>query len=282
VTFYKSLGMNKVLRIDIGLGAIGICILGSCVGIKEITGMAIAEQLSQPLRSQIQIVTQRINQALYGLGLPKTAGTGGSVRIMDGSGGGFESSNVKILPILALMVPEDGAKSASDRPTVYWNAILNKTEDYRLTFFLQETAEETSKVVLEREIVVTKGGLYRFQIPQAVDTNTPRRWGVRCKWVSGRVEVANGLISVIEPKPEVKVALDAAKSDLDKARVYATNGYWYDALNAYTNWIENNPQDAKAIQERGDVIKEGFKGHKGLDTTSFVAQVNSAAIQEFK
>jgi hypothetical protein len=275
--------MNKILRIDIGIGVIGICIFGSCViGIKEITGMAIAEQLSKPLRYQIQIIAERFNQTLYGLGLPKTAGTGGSVRLTDDLGGGFESSKLKTLPILALMVPEDGAKSASDRPTVYWNMILNKSQDYKLTFFLQETAEETSKIILEQEIVITKGGLFRFQIPQTIDTSTPRRWGIRCKWTDGKIVAANGLISVTEPKPEVKLALNTAKTELDKARVYASNGYWYDALNAYTNWIESNPQDAKAIQERGDVIAEGFKGHKDLDTKSFVAQINSAPIQEFK
>jgi len=272
-------GMNKILRIKIGLGIVGICIMG----VNE--GMAIAapltSHLKSHLKSQVQVIAQKISQALFGLGLPKTAGTGGSVRLKDDVGG-FESSGAKFLPILALLVPEDGAKTASDRPTVYWNMILNTPQDYKLTFFLQETAEENSKVVLEQEVTITKGGLFKFQIPQSINANTPRRWGIKCKWPNGRIVAANGIFTVTDPKPEVKMALSTAKTDLDKARVYASNSYWYDALDAYTNWINANPQDTGAIQERGKVITEGFKDRKGLNTETFVAQINTAQIQQFK
>jgi Domain of Unknown Function (DUF928) len=264
--------MNKILRV--GIGVLGICL----VGLNKLTGMAIAD----PIKYQVQIIAQQFKQAIYGLGLPKTAGTGGSVRLKDESGGGFESSSSKTLPILALMVPEDGARTASSRPTVYWNMILNDPQDYKLTFFLQETAEESSKVILEQEITITKGGLFKYQVPQSIDTSTPRRWGVKCKWPSGRVVNANGLLAFIEPKPEVKLALESAKTDLDKARVYASNSYWYDAMDAYTSWIKANPQDMIAIKERGAVIDEGFKGRQGLNLKTFVAQVNSAVIQDFQ
>lgn len=259
--------MNKNFRIGFGFGVIAIC----AIGVNEFMGMAIANSL----KYQVQIIAQQFKQAIYGLGLPKTAGTGGSVRLKDEPGN-------KTLPILALMVPEDGARTVSSRPTVYWNMILNEPQDYKLTFFLQETAEEDSKVVLEQEVTITKGGLFRLQIPQSIDPNTSRRWGVKCKWPSGRVVTGNGILAFTEPKPEMKLALESAKTDLDRARVYASNGYWYDALDAYTNWIKANPNDTIAIQERGTVIEAGFKGHKGLDTRTFIAQVNSAEIQEFK
>lgn len=265
--------MNKIFRIGIGFGVIGIC----AIGINEFMGMAIAN----PLRYQVQIIAQQFKQAIYGLGLPKTAGTGGSVRLKD-EPGGFESSGTKTLPILALMVPEDGARTVSSRPTVYWNMILNEPQDYKLTFFLQETAEENSKVVLEQEVTITKGGLFRFQIPQSIDPNTSRRWGVKCKWPTGKVVTGNGILAFTEPKPEMKLALESVKTDLDRARVYASSGYWYDALDAYTNWIKANPNDAIAMQERGTLIDAGFNGRKGLDTKTFIAQVNSAEIQEFK
>jgi hypothetical protein len=261
----------KILKVSLSLG------IACVVGINELAISAIAT----PLRYQAQLVAQKISQALYGLGLPKTAGTGGSVRLKDDTGGGFESSGAKTIPILALMVPEDGARTASLRPTVYWNMVLNEPQDYKLTFFLQESVAEDSKVVLEQEITITKGGLFKFQLPQ-IEGNAPRRWGVRCQWVSGRVVTANGLLAFSEPKPQVKMALSAAKTDLEKARVYADSGYWYDAIDAYTNWINANPQDSVAIQERGNIIGEGFKQRNGVDTKSFVAQINSAPVKEFK
>jgi hypothetical protein len=280
VTFNTGKGdtaadMNKILRIKICLGVVGICVMG----VNEVAGMAIAAPLTSHLKFQVQLIAQKVSQALFGLGLPKTAGTGGSVRLKDD---GLESSGGKFLPILALLVPEDGAKTASDRPTVYWNMILNYPQDYKLTFFLQETAEENSKVVLEQEVTITKGGLFKFQIPQSINPNAPRRWGIKCKWPDGKIVAANGVFAFTEPNSEIKMALSAAKTDLDKARIYASNSYWYDALDAYTNWINANPQDNVAIQERGKVITEGFKDRKGLNTETFVAQINTAQIKEFK
>jgi hypothetical protein len=270
--FFAGKGMNKIFKIIMGAGIVGL------VSLNELANTAIAT----PLRYQAQLVAQKISQALYGLGLPKTAGTGGSVRLRDETGGGFESSGTRTIPILALMVPEDGARTASLRPTVYWNMVLNEPQDYKLSFFLQETAAEDSKVVLEQEITITKGGLFKFQIPQTLEGTAPRRWGVRCKWADGRIVTANGLLAFSEPKPEIKMALSAAKTDLEKARVYADSGYWYDAIDSYTNWINGNPQDSMAIQERGNIIREGFKGRQGVDTKSFVSQINSAPVKEFK
>ena len=147
---------------------------------------------------------------------------------------------------------------------------------------MQESAEENSKVVLEQEITITRGGLFRFQIPQSIDPNTSRRWGIKCTWPLGKIVAGNGILAFTEPQPEMKLALESAKTSLDRARVYASNGYWYDALDAYTNWIKANPNDAIAIQERGIVIEAGFEGRKGLDPKTFIAQINSADIQEFK
>jgi hypothetical protein len=265
--------MSKILPIKI---AFGIFIISGMAG-NEISSMAIANSV----KAQVQIIAQKIKQTIYGLGLPKTAGTGGSVRLKEELGG-FESSGGKTLPILALMVPEDGARTASAQPTVYWNMILNEPQDYKLTFFLQEAAAENSKVIFEQEITITKGGLFKFQLPQSLGANIPRRWGVKCKWASGKVVEANGILAFTDPKPEFKVALESAQSSLEKARVYVSYGYWYDALDAYNNWITANPQDAKAIQERSSLISEGFQGHKGLNTKAFIAQINTAAIQEFK
>ena len=269
MAFWTVKGISKI-----GLGFF----IGGGIVVNGFSNTAIADSL----KYQVQIIAQKITQTLYGLGLPKTAGTGGSVRLKDDQDLVLRSGTARALPILALMVPEDGARTSSARPTLYWNMILNEPQDYKLTFFLQETAAENSKVVLEQEITITKGGLFKFQLPQSLDANIPRRWGVKCKWASGKVVEANGILAFTEPKPEFKVALESAQSSLEKARVYVSYGYWYDALDAYNNWITANPQDAKAIQERSSLISEGFQGHKGLNTKAFIAQINTAAIQEFK
>lgn len=40
---------------------------------------------------------------------------------------------------------------------------------------------------------------------------------------------------------------------------YNSFGYWYDALDAYNQWLEANPQDSVATSERRDMLAEGFK-----------------------
>ncbi len=234
-----------------------------------------------------QIVSQQVKPQSYGLGQPKTSSTGGSVRLTGDERGGFESSGKpKTLPILALLVPEDGARTASSRPTVYWYMILNGAQNYKLTFSLNETAAEDSKVVLEQEITVAKGGLFKFQIPHSLETNVPRRWSVKCIWPMGKVVMASGILAVAEPKPEIKMAISSAKTDLDKARVYADNGFWYDALDAYSSWINANPKDAAARSERDNLIgagfKESFKENKEFDLNTFIDKVNLEPVQEFK
>ena len=227
------------------------------------------------------LFSQPLNKFNYGLGLPRTAGTGGSVRLKDGSGGGFESSTFRTVPILALMVPEDGAKTASSRPTVYWNMVLNQTQNYKLTFYLHETAEETSKVVLEEEITITKGGLFKYQIPQNLDANVPRRWGVRCRWENGRIVEAGGVVVFREASSELKTSLAQATNLRQKAQLYAQAGYWYDALDAYNVWISANPQDQTALNERAELIRQGFSEPQGFRIRDLIAQINIAPLQEF-
>ena len=211
----------------------------------------------------------------YGLGLPKTSNSGGSVRFLDKT---IDNPITRTVPILALMVPEDGAKTASSRPTVYWNMVLNQTQNYKLTFYLHETAEETSKVVLEEEITITKGGLFKYQIPQNLDANVPRRWGVRCRWENGRIVEAGGVVVFREASSELKTSLAQATNLRQKAQLYAQAGYWYDALDAYNVWISANPQDQTALNERAELIRQGFRA----GTRDLIAQINTTTLQEFK
>ena len=103
--------------------------------------------------------TKQLKKSSYGLGLPKTAGTGGSARVLDDGVGGFESSGTTTtIPILALMVPEDGAKTSSARPTFYWY-VFGGDINYKATFNLYEDSSTGAKSIYQLESNITKGGL---------------------------------------------------------------------------------------------------------------------------
>ena len=206
--------------------------------------------------------------AQYGLGLPKSAGSGGATRSDK-------------LPEIMMLVPEDGAKSFVTRPTFYWyiapptpeqSASTTETNleqvkspsSNQITFFLRDGYEKISKSIFIAEGKIDKPGLYKFTLPEnspELITGKVQHWQIR--WQSNG---GNSQINVYAPirRDEdlvVAKAIAVAKNDLEKARIFTKNAYWYDAIDAYTSWLIKNPQDQVAKNERGDLLKEGLKSN---------------------
>jgi hypothetical protein len=205
--------------------------------------------------------------AQYGLGLPKSAGSGGATR----------SADTEKPPQIIMIVPEDGAKSFSSRPTFYWyitdllkdQSNLN-TASQKVTnlvdFFLRDGSDQTSKPIFTVQGKIDKPGLYKFTLPEnSPELVTGKVQGWQIRWqING-----NPLINVkatIRRDQDLVVAkaIAEAKTDLEKARIFAKNAYWYDAIDAYTNWLIKNPKDTVALTERGDLLKSGFKNHRAF------------------
>jgi hypothetical protein len=202
--------------------------------------------------------------AQYNLGLPKSAGTGGATR--------------GILPPITILAPEDGAKTLASRPTFYWyispdnaattdsTTTIPKVEDdkssSKITFFLRDSIDRSAKSIFVAEGKAKGAGLYKFTLPE----NAPelvkgkvQRWQIR--WQQG--ENSSLQVDVNYPirrddDPATLKAIASAKNDLEKARIYAKNAYWYDAIDAYSNWLSKNPKDDVALTERSNLLKAGL------------------------
>ena len=201
--------------------------------------------------------------AQYGLGLPKSAGTGGATR-----------GN---LPQITMLVPEDGAKTLAARPTFYWyiaaanlapSTTVPKVDDgknsFKVTFFLRDGNAVTAKSVFVAEGKAEEPGLYKFTLPEAAPElvkGKVQRWQIRWQTNAGVSQVDVNSPILRDDNPAVLKAIALSKSDLEKARIYVKNVYWYDAIDAYTNWLSANPQDEVARTERSNLLKEGFKTH---------------------
>jgi hypothetical protein len=200
------------------------------------------------LAGSLMVSAQPRNQS-YGLGVPKTAGTGGATR-----------GN---LPQLVMLVPEDGARTMSDRPTFYWYV---GEAPFRTTFFLRDANETTAKPIYRIEAEAKKSGLYRVTLPESVrlTRGQVQRWQVRWQDVRGvnQIDVASAI--KFDANPQVQTAVDRAQNDLDRARIFAANLYWYDAFDAYTKWLEANPTDKIARQERAELVRAGFQSSSRL------------------
>lgn len=108
--------------------------------------------------------------AQYGLGLPKSAGSGGATRSDK-------------LPEIMMLVPEDGAKSFLTRPTFYWYIApptpeqsasttetnleqVKSSSSNQITFFLRDGYEKISKSVFIAEGKIDKPDYTNLHYPK--------------------------------------------------------------------------------------------------------------------
>jgi tetratricopeptide (TPR) repeat protein len=186
----------------------------------------------------------------YGLGtLPGTARSGGGIRTPNQ------------LTRITLLAPQDGGITLSERPTFYWYvAPIAGDKDYSTFptgFRLRDPGDNIKAFEIKRS--GTKVGLYSLTLPAitpAMEIGKDQAWVVQ--------DFSNNFTStsvvVRLKKNEVAIAeLNKAKTNLEKARIYERYGYWYDALHAYTQWIEANPKDTIAQRERANMIEVGLK-----------------------
>jgi hypothetical protein len=201
--------------------------------------------------------------AQYGLGLPKSAGSGGATRSVDS------------LPHVTILVPGDGARTLASRPTFYWYiapqdiattpstpSTTVPTADegkspFKVTFFLRDGNERASKSIFKAEGKAQGAGLYKFTLPEnapELKIGKVQRWQVRWEGTNGAVQVDVNALIRRDDDPLVAKEIASAKNDLEKARIYAKKAYWYDAIDAYTSWISKNPKDNVAIAERSNLL----------------------------
>lgn len=228
--------------------------------------------------------------AQYGLGLPSSAASGGATRSPD-------------KPTITLIVPRDGAKTLSARPTFFLSVnppeitqstsvsspkIRDRLSDRKkivtINFILRDGNEMSSQPIFTAEGKVDQFGLYKFTLPEnapALIKGKPQRWQIR---FNDRISNVYATIR-LDADPTIANAIAAASNDLEKARIYTKNAYWYDALDAYTSWLAANPKDAVALAERRNLLEAGLKNHwdfaKKSQTPNSTEELDSAKLSQF-
>lgn len=210
-----------------------------------------------------QALGQQNSSSSYGLGIVQKQSYIGQVRCAD----------LANLVSIDLLAPEDGARTLSERPTFYWYiehkllASKNTTQvsygnNFYVDFFVRDGFARNAKSIFRSRSEVTpkvKSGLYRFELPAnapSLQINKTYSWHIRYIQPSSQdnSDITNQIdiraIIKRESNPSVMERVQAASTHLDKARIFAENLYWYDALDAYTKWIDVNPNDTAALRER--------------------------------
>lgn len=231
--------------------------------------------------------------AQYGLGLPSSAASGGATRSPD-------------KPTVTLIVPRDGAKTLSARPTFFLSVnppetaqsvsvsspkisdrrdrINNRKKIVTINFILRDGNEMSSQPIFTAEGKVDQFGVYKFTLPEnapALIKGKAQRWQIRFN-----DQISNVYATIrFDADPTVAKAIASASNELEKARIYTKNAYWYDALDAYTNWLATNPKDAVARAERRSLLEAGLKNHldftKKSPTLNPTEELDPAKLSQF-
>ena len=256
----------------------------------------------------------------YGLGLPKTASTGGGTRLFNPDFGTIRSvpinppttirggaSSAPIdsqqqllrgqqLPLLILITPEDGARTAISQPTLYWhlhdknaqassskidnlenNSSKVNTKNTFVGKFSLTTLEGDKSITIFQTDLKISSGLSRFKLPIAASLQSSKtyRWQITVQDKRAKEVTASGWIVYTPPDDNLQKSLVRALTIRDRAKIYAEAGYWFEAIDGYTRWLNFKPEDLKARTARNEILKSGFATNKNLDFEDFIGLLNT-------
>ncbi|MCL1468197.1 DUF928 domain-containing protein [Argonema galeatum] len=154
----------------------------------------------------------------------------------------------QILPVF--LVPQDHAgQTTSSRPKFFW--YMSDTSSVEFTLKKEGANEPFFKERLE----VPKAGIIQTEIPKGQPELTVGQdylWSVSvvCNTERGSKKVTvQALIRRVAPTEELTRRLRRAQSERDRARIYAQQGFWYDALETISKASNDKPQDRSITED---------------------------------
>lgn len=269
--------------------------------------------------AQTWLIAQ-FNRTNYGLGLPKTASTGGGTRLVDRDFGimrraipvnppatirGTPSAPIdsqkpllreQQLPLLILITPEDGARTAISQPTLYWHlhdqnaqassseidnlennsSKVNTKNTFTGKFRLMTLGGDESIATFQTDLKMSSG-LSKFKLPiaAALQPSKTYRWQITVLDKRSKEVTASGWIVYTPPDDNLQKSLMRALTIRNRAKIYAEAGYWFEAIDGYTRWLNFKPTDLKARNARNEILKSGFASNQSLDFDVFISLLNA-------
>lgn len=183
---------------------------------------------------------------------PPLRGTPG-VRV----GGGTRGTGVADAKLMVL-VPDHVGLTAQAQPALYWYS--DSPVSARFEFALIDNNEIDP--LLEIEVSDSPlSGIKRLDVGDYEITLKP---GVTYQWSVALVADENnrstdvfsaGVIERIEPNEALKGRIENSKGT-DRVAVYASEGLWYDALDAISSLIERSPADQGLLSIRASLLEQ--------------------------
>lgn len=185
---------------------------------------------------------------------PKNADSGTRI---DGDGGS-RGDGVK-QPLVLVLAPDHTALTTRAQPALFWYQSGPSKSRLELTIVEPGKAKPLLRVGASK---AEQPGIDFVLLTRHNFTLTPE---ITYRWTVALVTdpanrsqdvIASGTIRRTAPDAQLSAALAAAHG-LDKAALYASNSYWYDALEAITDEIGAAPRDTELRVQRATFLKQG-------------------------
>jgi hypothetical protein len=172
-------------------------------------------------------------------------------------GGGSRGAQNEI-PTILVLAPDHEGLSATNQPVVFWYLSQDTAgSDIKVAVGEAGGGESTVTQVLAGQIERGIHPLSFAQMGITLRADASYEWKVSyaSPTDSSKTMLSRGLISYSEPKSRVKADVAKAKAD-DLPFVYASAGYWYDAVQALSVRITDNPGMTKYKAMRAALLDQ--------------------------
>ena len=166
------------------------------------------------------------------------------------------------LPALFLLLPEDAGATVEERPALFF--YLSRPTALPLEVAI--TAEKEADPIVELKFEGEKrAGIHRLDLKKneaRLKVGTKYDVGIACivDAAEGSKNIfAGGKIERIEPPASLAAELARATVPADRARIYAANGIWVEALSTLGDAVDKAAAEKPTRELRADLLRQaGF------------------------
>ncbi len=158
---------------------------------------------------------------------------------------------------LTLLVPDAQVvhQTTKANPSFYFSA--QATSTVPLIFNLVIPKPNADNPLVEKKLVLDKPGIQEIKLPDEVKLETGQvyLWQIGVPCSNDPTTIAQVLKAGVKRVPiseELGNQLTEADSPLEKARIYSSNGIWYDAL----SWAEQDPDSLASTKYIQKLLEE--------------------------
>ncbi len=166
---------------------------------------------------------------------------------------------------ISLIAPYNGGRTIFERPALY--IYIYKRENARtfskshlgIDFRIREGKYLSRSIFRGKEKILGEG-FYKIMLPisnSSILNGKIQRFSVS---LFDEGDLLYTSTAHIQRDPDINLEQEVKRENtlLGKARIYAKYFYWYDAFDAYTQWLEVNPSDQIARGERAKLLQESL------------------------